>query len=250
MDNNEITLLLIRLQGNDSAMVEQIYPLIYDHLRNEAHHQLRRERVGHTLQTVALKLIKYGMGTTQAVRHFEDERSILARLQHPHIARLIDGGITEEDRPWFAMEYVEGVPISHYCREMKATLRERLDLFLMITSVVQYAHKNLVVHGDLKPDNILVSLQDDKPTIKLLDFGVARLIDTGKEVAKTLHAFTAEYASPEQLDKQSVTTASDIYSMGEILYELITGTRPHRRNDQSIQEFFNKIRQTPPLLPS
>ncbi|TVR31366.1 MAG: serine/threonine-protein kinase [Balneolaceae bacterium] len=201
-------------------------------------------------QTVALKLIKYGMGTIQAIRHFEEERSILARLQHPHIARLIDGGITEEDRPWFAMEYVEGIPISQYCRENKVTLYERLSLFLMITSAVKYAHKNLIVHGDLKPDNILVSMQDDKPTIKLLDFGVARLIETGKEDAKTLHAFTAEYASPEQLDKQPVTTTSDIYSMGVILYELFTGTRPYKINDQSIQDFFNKIRQSSPVLPS
>ena len=201
-------------------------------------------------QTVALKLIKYGMGTDPAISRFLVERSILARLQHPHIARLIDGGITDEDRPWFAMEYVEGIPISHYCREKNATLRERLDLFLMITSAVQYAHKNLVVHGDLKPDNILVSMQDDKPTIKLLDFGVARLIEVGKEDAKTLHAFTAEYASPEQLGGQPVTTVSDIYSIGVILYELFTGTRPYRRNDQSLQEFLNNISQSPPVLPS
>jgi eukaryotic-like serine/threonine-protein kinase len=211
---------------------------------------LAHRTMGGFEQTVALKLIKYGMGTEQAIRHFEDERSILARLQHPHIARLIDGGITEEDRPWFAMEYVEGIPISQYCREVKATLRERLDLFLMITSAVKYAHKNLVVHGDLKPENILVTIQDDKPTIKLLDFGVARLIESGEEDVKPHHAFTAEYASPEQLDKQPVTTASDIYSMGVILYELLTGTRPHRRKDQSLKEFLSRIRQSPPVLPS
>jgi eukaryotic-like serine/threonine-protein kinase len=201
-------------------------------------------------QTVALKLIKYGMGTEPAISHFLDERSILARLQHPHIARLIDGGITDEDRPWFAMEYVEGVPISQYCREKKATLRERLDLFLMITSAVQYAHRNLVVHGDLKPQNILVSMQDDKPTIKLLDFGVARLIEAGKEDTKTIHAFTAEYASPEQLGKQPVTTVSDIYSMGVILYELFAGTRPFRRDDQSLNEFLDSISHSAPVLPS
>ena len=201
-------------------------------------------------QTVALKLIKYGMGTEPAISRFLDERRILARLQHPHIARLIDGGITDEDRPWFAMEYVEGEPISQYCREKNATLRERLDLFLMITSAVQYAHKNLVVHGDLKPQNILVSIQDGKPTIKLLDFGVARLIEAGKEDEKNLHAFTAEYASPEQIGKQPVTTVSDIYSMGVILYELFTGTRPFRIDDQSLNEFLNSISQSVPLLPS
>lgn len=201
-------------------------------------------------QTVALKLIKYGMGTEPAISRFLDERSILARLQHPHIARLIDGGITDEDRPWFAMEYVDGVPISQYCREKNATLHERLDLFLMITSAVQYAHKNLVVHGDLKPQNILVSIQDGKPTIKLLDFGVARLIEAGKEDEKNLHAFTAEYASPEQIGKQPVTTVSDIYSMGVILYELFTGTRPFRIDDQSLNEFLNSISQSVPLLPS
>lgn len=211
---------------------------------------LAHRTVGGFEQTVALKLIKYGMGTEPAVRRFLDERSILARLQHPNIARLIDGGITEEDRPWFAMEYIEGIPISQYCEENKATLRERLDLFLMITSAVQYAHKNLVVHGDLKPDNILVTIQDDKPTIKLLDFGVAQLIEAGKEDSKNIHAFTAEYASPEQINKQSVTTVADIYSMGVILYELFTGTRPYRRNDQSLEEFFDGIRKSPPLRPS
>ena len=210
---------------------------------------LAQRTLGGFNQIVALKLIKFGMGTNAAISRFLDERNILARLQHPHIARLIDGGITDEGRQWFAMEYVEGKPINQYCRKKQITLRERLHLFLMIASAVQYAHKNLVVHGDLKPGNILVSEQDDKPTIKLLDFGVARLAEAGKKEAKTTYALTAEYASPEQLDKQRVTTASDIYSMGVILYELLTDTRPHLREDLSLREFSDRIKQSPPELP-
>jgi len=124
--------------------------------------------VGGFEQTVALKLIKYGMGTEPAISRFLNERSILARLQHPHIARLIDGGITEEDRPWFAMEYVKGETILSYCKRKNLSVEKRLKLFLDVTEAVQYAHKNLIVHRDLKPGNIMVTGDEEKPKIKLL----------------------------------------------------------------------------------
>lgn len=179
-------------------------------------------------QTVALKLIKYGMGTDQAIRRFEDERSILARLQHPHIARLIDGGITDEGRPWFAMEYVEGETLTKYCNRLKMPLRKRMELFYDVTEAVQHAHKNLVVHRDLKPGNILVTGEDDKPQVKLLDFGIARILEESGAEESGLKAMTRAYASPEQLRGDSTSTATDIYNLGVVLHELITGCHPNK----------------------
>jgi len=178
-------------------------------------------------QTVALKLIKYGMGTEQAIRRFEDERSILARLQHPNIARLIDGGITNEGRPWFAMDYVEGETLTHYCKRLNLPLRKRLDLFYDVTEAVQYAHKNLIVHRDLKPGNILVTGEDEKPQVKLLDFGIARILEESDTEDAGMKAMTRAYASPEQLRGESTFTATDIYSLGVVLHELITGCHPN-----------------------
>ncbi|MDZ7756000.1 MAG: serine/threonine-protein kinase [Rhodohalobacter sp.] len=128
-------------------------------------------------QSVALKLIKYGMGSEQAINRFLGERSILARLQHPNIARLIDGGITGEERPWFAMEYVKGENILDYCKNRTVPLKGRLKLILDVIDAVQYAHKNLIVHRDLKPDNIMVTGEEDFPMIKLLDFGIAQILE-------------------------------------------------------------------------
>ncbi|TVR31367.1 MAG: serine/threonine protein kinase [Balneolaceae bacterium] len=179
-------------------------------------------------QTVALKLIKYGMGTEQAIRRFEDERSILARLQHPHIARLIDGGITHEGRPWFAMDYVEGETLTHYCKRLNLPLSKRLELFYDVTEAVQYAHKNLVIHRDLKPGNILVTGEDEKPQVKLLDFGIARILEESDTEDAGMKAMTRAYASPEQLRGESTSTATDIYSLGVVLYELITGCHPNK----------------------
>jgi serine/threonine-protein kinase len=177
-------------------------------------------------QSVALKLIKYGMGSDQAIGRFLGERSILARLQHPHIARLIDGGITGEERPWFAMEYVKGDNILEYCKKNNVPLKERLQLFLNVIDAVQYAHKNLIVHRDLKPDNIMVTGDDKTPMIKLLDFGIAQILEDSEPEQMEFRAMTRAYASPEQMEGESTSTASDIYSLGVILAELLTGCHP------------------------
>ena len=177
-------------------------------------------------QTVALKLIKYGLRSEQAVSHFEAERNILAGLQHPNIARLIDGGVTEEDHPWFAMEYIEGEDLLTYSRRRQLNTEEKLSLFLDVTEAVQYAHRNLVVHRDLKPNNILVTGELNKPQIKLLDFGISQVMDdaAGKESAK--QAMTRAYASPEQISGEPTSTSSDIYSLGIILWQLLADAHP------------------------
>lgn len=178
-------------------------------------------------QTVALKLIKYGMGSETAIRRFETERNILARLQHPNIARLVDGGLTSEDHPWFAMEYVEGEDLLSYCNRLNVSVQKRLELFLDVTEAVQYAHKNLVVHRDLKPGNILVTGEEDKPKIKLLDFGISQIMDESDSEQAISKAMTRAYASPEQLRGESTSTSTDIYSLGIVLYQLITGCHPN-----------------------
>lgn len=177
-------------------------------------------------QTVALKLIKFGLRSDQAFSHFESERNILAGLQHPHIARLIDGGVTEEDHPWFAMEYIEGEDLITYSSRRQLSIEEKLSLFLDVTEAVQYAHRNLVVHRDLKPNNILVTGDVNKPQIKLLDFGISQVMDdtAGAETAK--QAMTRAYASPEQMSGDPTSTASDIYSLGVLLWQLLAGDHP------------------------
>ena len=185
-------------------------------------------------QTVALKLIKFGMGSDKAIRRFESERSILARLQHPNIARLVDGGLTGENHPWFAMEFAEGETLISYCRRLDLSVEKRLQLFLNIIEAVQYAHRNRVVHCDLKPGNILVTGDDDKPQIKLLDFGIAQIMEESEGESSEIKAMTRAYASPEQISGDSTSTATDIYSLGVVLYQLLTGCHPDpefRRDD-------------------
>ena len=177
-------------------------------------------------QTVALKLIRYGMASEQAIRRFETERNILARLQHPHIARLVDGGLTSDQQPWFAMEYVEGEDLLSYCTRMSLDAKARLRLFLDITEAVQYAHKFLIIHHDLKPGNIMVSGDDEKPFIKLLDFGISRFVDDSENENSGFKAMTRAYASPEQLRGESTSTAADIYSLGIVLFQLLSGCHP------------------------
>ncbi|TVQ08996.1 MAG: serine/threonine protein kinase [Balneolaceae bacterium] len=188
---------------------------------------LARRFTGGFEQTVALKLIKYGMGSDHAVRRFEAERSILARLQHPHIARLIDGGLTPEGRPWFAMDYVEGEDIISWSRRLELSVEKRLHLFLDVIDAVQFAHKNLVVHRDLKPGNIMVSGDADDPRVKLLDFGIAGILEESDADQAGVKAMTVAYASPEQIKGEvSAATSTDIYSLGVVLYQLITGCHP------------------------
>jgi serine/threonine-protein kinase len=177
---------------------------------------------GHFEQQAAIKLIR-GVASAETFVQFARERQILATLQHPHIARLLDGGATPGGQPYLVMEYVEGVPIDEYCSERKLDLRARLDLFRAVCVAVQFAHQRLIVHCDLKPSNVLVR-SDGTPV--LLDFGIARALDRPRmaEAANTSF-FTPRYASPEQLRNEAVTTASDVYALGLILFELITGRK-------------------------
>lgn len=175
---------------------------------------------------VAIKVVKRGMDTAAVLGRFRYERQILAHLEHPYIARLLDGGSTDEGVPFFVMEYIPGLPIDVFCREQKLSFNQRCRLFLNVLEAVSYAHRSLVVHRDLKPGNILVDA-DGNP--KLLDFGVAKLLGPDQGDDLTLRAaerpFTWAYASPEQVLGQNITTATDIYSLGAVLYELLTGAK-------------------------
>jgi eukaryotic-like serine/threonine-protein kinase len=187
---------------------------------------------------VAIKLIKRGMDTDSVLHRFRHERQILAALEHPNIARLLDGGTTDEGLPYFVMEYVDGQPIDEYCRAHRLSLEQRLDLFRHVCGAVSYAHQHLVVHRDIKPSNILVTA-DGIP--KLLDFGIAKLLESGDE-ALTLatdaggQVMTPQYASPEQLRGERVTTVSDVYGLGVLLYELLAGARPYDVIGKSTEE--------------
>ena len=190
-------------------------------------------------QRVALKLIRRGLDADELlVRRFQNERQILARLDHPNIARLLDGGATEDRLPYFVMEVVDGEPIDRYCRDRELSVGARLRLFRKVCAAVQFAHQNLVIHRDLKPGNILIT-EGGEP--KLLDFGIAKLLDdslTASPVQTELGQgpMTPRYASPEQIRLEPVTTASDVYSLGVLLYELLTGLDPYdvrgRRGDE------------------
>jgi len=178
---------------------------------------------------VAIKLIKRGMDTDAVLQRFRHERQILAGLQHPNIARLLDGGTTGNGLPYFVMEYVDGEPIDEYCRTHQVPIDQRLRLFRQVCAAVSYAHQHLVVHRDIKPSNILVTA-DGVP--KLVDFGIAKLLDPGENaqlLATELgaQAMTPQYASPEQLRGERVTTVSDVYALGVLLYELLAGARPY-----------------------
>ncbi|NBC01751.1 MAG: protein kinase, partial [Bacteroidetes bacterium] len=180
-------------------------------------------------QTVALKLLPAHFETEQRVARFRAERQILARLTHPHIARLLDGGMTTAGHPYLAMEYVEGQPLTVHAREAHLSIEERLRLLCDVLSALQYAHQNLIVHRDIKPDNMLVTPEG---TVKLLDFGIAKLLDQ-TDVPFTLpltrtgqRLMTPEYAAPEQVTGGAVTTATDVYQVGVLAYELLTGVRP------------------------
>jgi eukaryotic-like serine/threonine-protein kinase len=202
-------------------------------------------------QRVALKVVRRGMDTDEIVRRFRSERQILAHLDHPNIAKLFDGGTTEDGRPYFVMEHVEGQPIDQYCDERKLSVRERLELFRRVCSAVHLAHQNLIVHRDLKPGNILVTA-DGVP--KLLDFGIAKLLDPGQEAfALTrvgVRPMTPEYASPEQVRGETITTASDVYSLGVLLYVLLTGHPPYRPVRRDPQSLAKAICETDPPRPS
>jgi eukaryotic-like serine/threonine-protein kinase len=199
---------------------------------------------GHFQQQVALKLVRRGMDTEQVLRHFRNERQILASLAHPNIARLLDGGSTEDGRPYFVMEYIEGSLLDEYCETHKLSIASRLEMFLVICSAVQYAHQRLVVHRDIKPGNILVT-SDGQP--KLLDFGIAKITASQPASGPMTAAdmMTPEYASPEQLRGEPITTASDIYSLGLLLYYLLTGRCPHRSASRAPLEIARLLSEEP-----
>lgn len=200
---------------------------------------------------VAIKLVRRGLDTEDILRRFRNERQILAQLDHPNIARLIDGGTTDDGLPYFVMEYVNGEPIGAYCDAHALTTTERLNLFRKVCAAVTYAHQNLVIHRDLKPSNILVA-SDGEP--KLLDFGIAKLLTAENELftqtVPALRVMTPEYASPEQIKGDKITTASDVYSLGVLLYELLTGQRPYRLKTRTAEEIARAITEQEPERPS
>jgi non-specific serine/threonine protein kinase/serine/threonine-protein kinase len=203
-------------------------------------------------RAVAVKLIRSGLSKDYFLRRFNEERRILASLDHPNIARLLDGGASEEGMPYVVMEFVDGVPIDEFCLRRQLALRDRLQLFRMVCGAVQYAHQNLVVHRDLKPANILVT-PEGQP--KLLDFGVAKIRDPRQspELERSLTLLpimTPEFASPEQVRGVGITTASDVYSLGVILYVLLTGKRPYGSGPRTPHEMLKAICETLPRRPS
>jgi non-specific serine/threonine protein kinase/serine/threonine-protein kinase len=201
----------------------------------------------------AVKLLRKGMVSDELLGRFRRERQILASLDHDRIARLLDGGATEDGLPYLVMEYVEGQPIDQYAESHKLSIRERLELFRAVCSAVHFAHQNLVVHRDLKPSNIMITTEGSP---KLLDFGIAKLLNPelgAPSMVATqveLRIMTPAYASPEQIRGESITTASDVYSLGVLLYELLTGHRPYRLGTANLNEIAQAVCEQEPTRPS
>lgn len=201
---------------------------------------------------VAIKVLKRGTDTDEVLRRFRGEREILARLDHPNIARLIDAGTTDDGLPYFVMDYVDGKPITKYSDEHQLPITQRLELFRVVCSAVSYAHQNLVIHRDIKPNNVLVT---DDGEVKLLDFGIAKLLQEAganqpNVTVTMLRVMTPEYASPEQVKGEPVTTVSDVYSLGVFLYELLTGNRPYSLKRRTPEEITQAICEQEPVRPS
>ncbi|MDI9238206.1 protein kinase [Lysobacter sp. LF1] len=200
---------------------------------------------------VALKLLRPGLTDSNLRLRFSRERQILARLAHPHIARLLDAGISSDGLPYLALEYVEGEPITDYCRNHQLPLEQRLKMFHQICDAVSHAHANLIVHRDLKPSNILVTPSGD---VRLLDFGIAKLLDSEAPMVEQtrtgVRAFTLHYAAPEQVRGEPVTTMTDVYSLGVVLFELLTDTKPYRLKRQTDAEWEEAILGADPQRPS
>ena len=200
----------------------------------------------------AIKLVLPPVNSTAVVARFQQEREILAWLDHPNIAKLLDAGVTEEGWPYFVMEYVDGKPIHRWCDERRLNISQRLELFHGVIDAVRYAHQHLVVHRDLKPSNIFVT---NDGVVKLLDFGIAKVLSppiAGKapETVTLAAMLTPEYASPEQVNGTLITTQSDVYSLGVVLYELLTGHRPYRLLSAAMHEMARVIAEVEPARPS
>ncbi len=204
-------------------------------------------------KVVALKFVRAGQYSNEVFTRFKNERQILAGLDHPNLAKLLDGGTSEEGMPYFVMELIDGQPITEYCNEHDLSIRERLKLFLQVCAGVHYAHQHLIIHRDIKPGNILVTA-DGVP--KLLDFGIAKIVESGQETGMpdlTLTSFrilTPRYASPEQMKGEAMTIATDVYSLGVIMYELLAGRSPYQLVHGSTQEFAQEVCEREPLKPS
>jgi len=206
---------------------------------------------GHYEQQVAIKIVRPGLGAEFSAQRFRNERQILANLDHPNIAKILDGGATSEGLPYLVMEVIDGVPITEYCDRNRLSIEDRFRLFRTVCGAVHYAHQHLVVHRDIKPTNILVT-SDGAP--KLLDFGIAKILTQDvapKDATVTgVWAMTPEYASPEQLQGKPITTATDVYSLGLVLYELLAGQRAHRFSGRMPHEIARVVLESEPDKPS
>ena len=197
---------------------------------------------------VAIKLVRSGYDTSELLQRFLHERQILASLDHPNIARLYDGGTTDDGIPYLVMELIEGTPIDQYCDQKELSINDRLQLFTQVCAAVQYAHQRLVIHRDIKPGNILVT-KDGIP--KLLDFGIAKILNTSSAAETTaVRPMTPEYASPEQIRGEPITTATDVYSLGVVLYRLLTGHSPYPADINTPFAFARAICEVDPVRPS
>ncbi|HEY8835324.1 MAG TPA: serine/threonine-protein kinase, partial [Chthoniobacterales bacterium] len=200
---------------------------------------------------VAIKLVKAGLGRASLIRHFQREERILAALTHPNIGRLYGGAVTQGGLPYFVMEYVEGERLDSYCELHRLTIPERLQLFRKICAAVAYAHQHLVIHRDIKPANIRVTKEGEP---KLLDFGIAKLLDDDtaltEQTITLTNVMTPDYASPEQVRGEPMTTASDVYSLGVVLYELLTGKKPYHIKSRRLEEISRAVAEQEPTRPS
>ena len=208
---------------------------------------------------VAIKLIKPGMDSHEVIARFDAERQALAVMDHPNIAKVYDGGLTDKDRPYFVMEYVQGIPITKYCDQERLSVGDRLQLFQSVCNAVQHAHQKGIIHRDLKPSNILVCSEDGKPAAKVIDFGLAKataqsLTDQTLVTAQGMLLGTPLYMSPEQAESSvDIDTRTDIYSLGVVLYELLTGGTPLERGQvklAGIAELVRLIKEVEPPKPS
>ncbi len=208
------------------------------------------ERDDDSAQQVALKILRRGMDSEDIVARFVQERRILASLEHPGIARFIDGGMTDDGLPYFVMERVQGLPITEYAQQQSLSVRERVRLLLAVSDAVAFAQQRLVVHRDLKPGNVLV---DDDGRVRLLDFGIAKLLEDGADgrvTATGMRAMSPAYAAPEQILGQPISTATDVYALGLLGYELLTDSLPHRRGTASLIELASELSNLPIERPS